>query len=158
MEIAICKSLLFNLKCFGIKGLMFPVLLSRKCRLNVQGHVRLSNPRFNAVTIGFGGSEGIVEKRYSLFSVDKGATVIFQGKAGISAGSAIRVDNGTLEIGKNFSTNKNCFIACSKGISIGDDVTLGWDVNIRDNDVHTIVDEATGAVSESKEVKIGNHV
>lgn len=84
--------------------------------------------------------------------------MIFNGKAGISAGNSICVDKGTLIVGKNFSTNKNCLIACSKGIQIGDDVTLGWNVNVRDNDGHMIIDEATGVASESKEVTIGDHV
>lgn len=158
MEIAICKSLVFNLTCFGIKGLKLPVLIARKCRLDVKGEVHLCSIQFGAVKIGFGGSPAIVEKAYSRFAVKKNATVVFKGKAGISAGTSICVDKGTLIVGENFSTNKNCLIACSKGIEIGDDVTLGWDVNVRDNDGHTVVDEVTGVASESKEVKIGNHV
>lgn len=158
MQIALLKSLFFNLKHFGIKGLKMPILFAKKCKVRVKGEVRLESFGSNTVKIGFGGSEGIVEKRYSHFSVAKGATVIFRGKAGISAGNSIRVDKGTLILGKNFSTNKNCFIACSKGVTIGDDVTLGWDVNIRDNDGHTIIDGQTGERSESREVTIGNHV
>lgn len=158
MQVSVLKSLIFNLKHFGIAGMKLPVLISRKCKLDVRGEVKIPSCRFNTVTIGFGGSKGIVEKRYSYFSVAKGASVIFRGKAGISAGNSIRVDNGTLTVGKNFSTNKNCFIACSKGITIGNDVTLGWDVNIRDNDGHTIIDQTTGERSESKEVSIGDHV
>ena len=158
MQISFLKSLLFNLKHFGMKGLKFPVLLSRKCKVHVQGKIVLMKHHFNTVTIGFGGSEGIVENQYSYFSIAKDATVIFKGKAGISKGSSVRVDKGTLILGERFSTNKNCFIACSKGIDIGNDVTLGWNVNIRDNDGHTIIDQTSGEISESKEVKIGNHV
>lgn len=158
LQIALIKSLFFNLKQFGLKGLKMPVLFAKKCKVRVKGTVKVENGRSAAVKIGFGGSEGIIEKRYSYFSVAKGATVIFKGKAGISAGNSIRVDQGTLTLGKNFSTNKNCFIACSKGVTVGDDVTLGWDVNIRDNDGHTVIDGETGQPSESREVKIGNHV
>lgn len=158
MQIAFFKSLFFNLKQFGLKGLKLPVLFAKKCKVRVKGKVVLERFGSNVVKIGFGGSEGIIENRYSYFSVAKGATVIFKGKAGISAGNSIRVDKGTLELGENFSTNKNCFLACSKGVTIGRDVTLGWDVHIRDNDGHTIIDGATGAPSESKEVAVGNHV
>jgi len=157
-EIAICKSLIFNLRHFGTKGLKMPVLIARKCRLAVKGKVQLCSFQFGIVKIGFGGSPAIVEKAYSRFAVKKNAVVVFNGKAGISAGTSICVDKGTLVVGENFSTNKNCLIACSKGIQIGNDVTLGWNVNVRDNDGHTVVDEVTGVASESKEVKIGNHV
>ncbi|MBR3836879.1 MAG: acyltransferase [Clostridia bacterium] len=134
------------------------MLIAKKCRLNVKGSVQLCNFRFGAVKVGFGGSPAIAENAYSRFAVKKNATIVFEGKAGISAGNSICVDKGTLVIGNNFSTNKNCLIACSKGIRIGNDVTLGWNVNVRDNDGHTIVDESTGVESESKEVTIGNHV
>ena len=158
MQVSVLKSLFLNLKCFGIKGLKLPILVARKCRLNVKGKVQLSCFCFGAIKLGFGGSPAVIEKAYSRFAIKKNAVVIFEGKAGISAGNSICVDNGTLVIGRNFSTNKNCFIACSKGIRIGNDVTLGWDVNIRDNDGHTIVNQLTGAISESEEVRIGNHV
>lgn len=126
--------------------------------MDVKGKVQICNFQFGAVKIGFGGSPAIVEKAYSRFAIKENATVVFKGKAGFSAGNSICVDKGTLVIGDNFSTNKNCLIACSKGIEIGNDVTLGWHVNVRDNDGHTIVDEVTGMASESKEVTIGNHV
>ena len=159
LQISLWKSLLFNLKSFGINGISFPVLISRKCRLDIHGKVKLTNYRFNKVAIGFGGSVGVVENRYSYFGISKGATVIFKGKAGISSGNSIRVDSGVLVIGDKFSTNKNCFIACSKGIAIGDDVTLGWNVNIRDSDGHKV-----GELNDSQldygyaPVNIGNHV
>lgn len=158
LQIALFKSLFFNLKHFGAKGLKMPVLFAKRCRVRVKGEIELEKFSGGAVKIGFGGSEGVVEHRYSYFSVAPGAKIIFRGKAGISAGNSIRVDAGVLSLGRNFSTNKNCFIACSKGVSIGDDVTLGWDVHIRDNDGHTIIDGETGARSESREVSIGNHV
>ena len=158
LQISVLKSLYFNLHCFGVKGLGFPVLVSRKCRLKLCGQVQVSDYSLGSVTIGFGGSDGIIDNNYSYFSVSEGATVIFRGKAGISSGSSIRTDYGSLVIGDKFSTNKNCFIACSKGITIGDNVTLGWNVNIRDNDGHTIIDLNTNTVSKSKEVKIGSHV
>ena len=158
LQISFLKSLFFNLKHFGAKGLKMPVLFAKRCRIRVKGTVELTRYAPGTVTFGFGGSEGVVENRYSYFSVAKGAKIVFAGKAGFSAGDAVRVDSGVLTLGKNFSANKNCFIACSKGITIGSDVTLGWDVHIRDNDGHKIIDGQTGAVSESREVSVGDHV
>lgn len=157
-RISFFKSLIVNLKLFGLRGIKLPILVSRKCRIDLHGKVQMAAYSTGQVTIGFGGSKGVVENAYSYFGVAAGATVVFAGKAGISAGSSVRVDKGTLRVGKNFSTNKNCFIACSKGVTIGNDVTLGWNVNIRDNDGHNIIDVKTSSVSESKPVTIGNHV
>lgn len=158
LQISLLKSAYFNLKCFGLKGLTFPVIVSRDCRLKLRGRVEVANYKFATITIGFGGSDGVVENRYSYFSVARGTSVIFAGRAGISAGNSVRVDAGTLLIGNNFSTNKNCFIACSKGVSIGDDVTFGWNINVRDNDGHVVINKISGGVSESAPVRVGNHV
>lgn len=158
LQVSLLKSLYFNIKYFGIKGLRLPVIIAQKCRLHLRGDVEIKNYTPGTVKIGFGGSEGIVENRYSFLSVARGARIIFDGKAGISSGNSIRVDAGTLRIGENFSSNKNCFLACSKGISIGKDVTLGWNVNIRDNDGHTLIDKSSNTVSESLPVEIGGHV
>ena len=157
--ISFFKSIYLNLNFFGVKGFRLPIVVSKKVKFgSLKGKITLKDFSTGKITIGFGGSEGICENRYSYISVSKGANIVFSGKAGISAGSGIRVDNGTLSIGNNFSTNKNCFIACSKGIDIGDDVTLGWNVNIRDNDGHKITDIYGNSISESKNVTIGNHV
>ena len=158
LSISFFKSLCLNLHCFGIKGLKFPILVSKKCKVKIKGQIILKKFETAVVTFGFGGSDGVVENRYSYFSVAKNARIVFEGKAGFSSGTSVRVDEDELYIGKNFSTNKNCFLACSKGISIGDDVTLGWNVNIRDNDGHTIIYKDTETVSQSQPVKIGNHV
>ena len=157
-KISILKTIWFNLHCFGIKGFKMPVIVARKCKLRVKGKIVLNRIKTATVTIGFGGSDGVAENRYSFFSVERGAKIEFLGSAGISAGNTVRVDQGTLSIGNRFSTNKNCFIACSKGIVIGEDVTFGWNVNVRDNDGHKIIDNTSGVVSESQPVHIGNHV
>ena len=158
LSISFFKSLFLNLRCFGIKGFRFPIIVSRKCKLNIKGQIILKRVGTAVVTFGFGGSDGVIENKYSYFSIAKNAKVVFEGKAGFSPGTSVRVDAGEFYIGKNFSTNKNCFIACSKGIRIGDDVTLGWNVNIRDNDGHTIIYKDTNTVSQSQSVEIGNHV
>ena len=158
LQLSLLKTVFYNLKWFGAKGIKLPVLIAKRCRIRVKGKVQLSRYGFGTVKLGFGGSPAIIEKPYSRFAVKKDATVIFKGKAGLSAGNSVCVDGGVCVIGKDFSTNKNCFIACSKGVTIGDRVTLGWDVKIRDNDGHTIIDLTTGARSESKEVTIGDHV
>jgi acetyltransferase-like isoleucine patch superfamily enzyme len=75
----------------------------------------------------------------------------------ISKGSSIRVSGGRLTIGNNFYMNKNCFISCSEKISIGENVLLGWNVNIRDSDGHEIIYNGESKKS-IKPVIIGNHV
>lgn len=48
--------------------------------------------------------------------------------------------NGSLNIGKNFVVNKNSSISCCGNITIGEEVLLGWKVNIKNSDWHTFYD------------------
>ena len=109
LSVSFFKSLYLNLRCFGIKGLKFPILVSVKCKVKIKGQIILKKFETATVTFGFGGSDGVVENRYSYFSVAKNARIVFEGKAGFSSGTSVRVDDGELLVGKNFSTNKNCF-------------------------------------------------
>lgn len=61
--------------------------------------------------------------------------------------------------GNNFSCNRHCFFACSKNITFGDNVLIGWNVNIRDSDGHKIYAlNETKKDNSIKSVEIGNHV
>ena len=68
----------------------------------------------------------------------------------------MRVD-GKVTFGKNFSTNKNCFLSCTENVCFGDDVLLGWNVAIRDSDGHHVT--CNGDKKQDRaEIVIGNHV
>lgn len=67
--------------------------------------------------------------------------------------------NGILNIGDNFATNKKCSLICDGNMKIGNDVLLGWKVNIRDSDGHIIYDYITKIKNPiQKNITIGNHV
>lgn len=103
------------------------------------------------------GIEGIPALRTNIF-IEKGSKVIFHGKAFLSSGSLLRVDSGgILEIGKDFVINKNTIIRCSEKITLKDDVMIGWNNEINDNDGHPIYIEGEKIKSTSP-IKIGPHV
>lgn len=73
-------------------------------------------------------------------------------------GGVVRIENsGCVCLGTNFNANKNFSIFCNKSISFGNDVLIGWNVSVRDNDGHNIY---RGLVPKCniKEVLINNHV
>ena len=107
------------------------------------------------IRIGWGGSEGVVPRSFGSIKFEQGK-VVFKGSAGFSKGISIR-SSGYLEFGNHFSTNVNCFISCSKKVIFGDYCMLGWDVNVRDSDGHTVYVNEEPKESQ-KEVLIGNHV
>lgn len=104
-----------------------------------------------------GGIEGIPAWHASIF-IEPGSKVVFNGKAFLSGGSLLRVDSGgILEIGNDFVINKNTIIRCSEKISFKDDVMIGWNNEINDNDGHPIYINGEKTQGTAP-IEIGPHV
>ena len=155
--LSIPKTIWFNFRYLPIKtAIKFPVLLAYNVRVLEMHRGIISfekKPQRFGVKIGFAGSDSIAEKRSSI-CLEKGS-VIFKGKASFSRGVNLR-NSGILRFGDNFYANKNCTIWCSKSISFGNNVLLGWNVTFRDSDGHMIiVDDQPHEISGN--ISIGNH-
>lgn len=155
--ISIPKTLYFNFRCFPLQtALKLPVLISHSTRILEihRGMINFEcNPYRFMIKIGFGGSDGIAEKK-SLVCFEKGK-VLFRGKASFSAGIVLR-NAGNMVFGDNFWANKNCVIWCSKEISFGSNVLLGWNIIFRDSDGHLIIDNGSPRPVDG-DIIIGNH-
>ncbi|UZW14978.1 acyltransferase [Clostridium pasteurianum] len=165
--ISIPKTILFNFRIFPFKvAIKLPVLIAYNVKVaNISKNCILINSKISRFMIKINtnsGSEGvnISYKKTGYFDIRKEGKIIFNGNANFSNGISIRVDSGNLIFGNNFSCNKNCFFSCSKGITFGNNVLLGWNINIRDADGHNIFDlnDLNIGKSSCKSVSIGNHV
>ncbi len=107
------------------------------------------------VRVGFGGSQSVPTAHNGQVSIYSGK-LQFEGLCCLAAGSTLDC-SGNMRIGKNFSTNKNAFISCSKEITIGENVMLGWNVQIYDASGHTIYRKGVAKQSQAP-IKVGNHV
>lgn len=107
------------------------------------------------VRIGYGGSPSLPAQKSSIRL--RGGSLTFNGKARMSAGTILHV-NGNMTIGNNFSSNKNAFLSCTSEVIIGNNVLMGWDCHVfDDNGGHTVFYD--GIESKSSDiVKIGNDV
>lgn len=110
------------------------------------------------VRIGWGGTEGRESGRKNYLLLNENASLKFNGRCTMSSGTSLILDLGTLEIGKNFFSNKNCTISCNDRVIIGDNVLLGWNVEILDSDNHKVIHKNTVKVCDRGEIRIGNHV
>lgn len=72
-------------------------------------------------------------------------------------GTSIRV-GGNLIVGDKFSCNVNTLISCNHKITFGSECLLGWNVNIRDSDNHTVIVNDVPREKDFCPVSIGNHV
>lgn len=90
--------------------------------------------------------------------IEPDSSLIFSGKTLISKGCTLRIDSGgTLKIGKDFVANKNTAIRCSDNISFLDDVMIGWNNEINDNDGHPIYIDGE-KIQQTSGISIGPHV
>ena len=73
--------------------------------------------------------------------------------------ATIALQQSRIVIGNNFYCNKNCVISSREAIEIGNDVLVGWNVNIRDNDGETHRIYENNIENEyKKKIVIKNHV
>lgn len=141
---SIFKTIYFNFKVFNFKtAIKLPVFISYNTKiLSVSRNsidINIDKISMAMVKFGFGGTDFIPAQK-SFIKIDKGAKVKFEGRAFLGEGICVSVEKKSLiTLGDNFACNKNCIIYCCKNIEVGDNVLLGWNVNLRDNDGHTII-------------------
>lgn len=156
--VSLPKTICFNFRYLPLRqAVKLPAFIDYKTRIiNVRrGAIQFDGPiRPFIFKIGIKGSKGIVSNPYSVFSA-KGK-VVFKGKASFASGTSLRVD-GKATFGKNFSTNKNCFLSCTENVVFGDNVLLGWNVSVRDSDGHPVFYEGVQQ-HDRAEIHIGDHV
>lgn len=155
------KSLIFNIKYFGVKGLKLPIVLSYKVRLQkLSGKVVIKSPlKTGMIRLGFTAPENYDNGKLSFIWVNDGL-VKFNGNASMRNGVSMRI-YGKLTLGSHFYISAPAKIICYKNIEFGDDVLIGWDFEVVDGDAHKIYnqDDMEGErLNEDNSVKIGNRV
>lgn len=161
---SIPKILYVNFKALPIKqAIYFPILVSYNTIINSieKGSIVVDVIKTGCIKIGFGGTLGVPPlMRYgkSFLDIGHGGQMCFKGYAKFASGNSIRVHGGVMDIGNAFSSNVNCQFTCNCGMSFGDNVLLGWDVNIRDSDNHVLIQNGIRSDINQKPISIGNHV
>ena len=159
--INILISLFYSFKIFPFKiAIKCPILIHYKVKCKLyRGAIQIKVPcKSFMFKLGIKGSEGVVEHSYSSLIIKEGGKLVCTGNTIFTSGCSIRIEkNAQLLLGANFYMNKNGFIYCSKKIIIGDNVLIGWNVDIRDNAGHLVFyNDGTG--NKMREISIGNHV
>jgi acetyltransferase-like isoleucine patch superfamily enzyme len=96
------------------------------------------------------------EKKPCGLQMHENGKIIINGLVNIATGVMILLFKNTLlEFGNNVFINANSKIICDEHIRIGDNVTIAWDVEIMDSDIHNVLREG---FKKLKPVDIGNNV
>lgn len=162
--ISILRSLWFNFKFLPFsQARKLPILLGKNLYVSVDGGVKIQNERisFGMIRLGLNeGSLGIQTNSKSFLVIPKESVVMFKGRAIMSRGFTIRNGNNAIvTIGDHFFSNQNFQLFSSTQVTIGNDVLIGWDVQMRDSDGHKIFKVGdTQVLNSCAPVCIGNHV
>lgn len=156
-SISIIKSIAFNIKYFGLKGLVeFPVLIARNTVFeNIGGQVIIDAPSQHfGIKIGFSWASLYGPSSKTIWN-NKG-TVKFCSTCVISRGSVISCEeDGVLSFGRNFQSNEGCRFICAKEISFAHNVLVSWDCTFMDTDFHTII-RSCGQTNVSRSIEIAS--
>lgn len=159
--LAIPKTLYFNLRVFGLRGLKCPILVSHHTVLkSIKGQFLLPDRAKTAsVRIGFG-DVPIFERSRSRPIVCNDGTIEFKGRAKIGHGGKIVVKKGAqLTFGHRFNMSAESAIYCCHSITFGDYNLMSWQVLVIDSDLHDIYEKDTKVpINHNAAVQTGESV
>lgn len=154
-------SLWFCLKVFPFcDAIKTPVNISFNVKVgNIhKGAIVLNGPiSHNRLFIGHRGFSAITDSK-GLINIEQGGRLVVDGTASFAQGIRLWIDpNATMTVGNHFSCNKNCLFRAYDDITIGDDVLMGWDIELNTSDGHLL--KVNGIERENHgPIYIGNHV
>lgn len=145
-ETSVLKTIHFNLHYFGLKGMRFPVLVSRNYSLtSLNGTVSLNKPKTGCIRLGYS-SVGIFDRRFDRGIWQCSGEVAFEGEASFGQGSKISVGvNGRLRVGAGFRNTAKGEFVCHEEMYLGSDSLVSWDTLFMDTDTHQIDNKPTSA-------------
>ncbi len=105
----------------------------------LDGVERIEVAEGGALRVGLGSFGLTSEQDTSVIRVRPGATFACSGTVSLQRGIRVVVDSGRLTIGHGTSINGvGTKILCAESVSIGAFCSISWDVQILDNDFHTM--------------------
>ena len=124
----------------------------------LDGAERIRVREGGALRVGLGAFGLSSEHDHSVVRVREGAELRCEGVVSLQRGIRVVVDGGLLTIGHGTNVNGvGTKLLCAQEITIGKHCTLSWDVQVLDNDFHTIVVDGQSRPSAAP-VRIGDRV
>lgn len=127
-------------------------------RTVLEGAERISFTDGGALRVGLGSFGLTAADDTSVIRVRPGASLVCAGVVSLQRGIRVVVDGGRLTIGHGTSVNGlGTKILCKESVSIGAFCSISWDVQVLDNDFHTMTVDGA-ALPSTAPVTIGDHV
>lgn len=159
-RISILKTIWFNYKYQGFKGIIKPAFVIGKNIIitNLGGTIELpSSYQTFGIHIGIKVNEITVPNSTRGIWNNSGK-IIFKGNADLGCGIKIISLGGIIEFGSECSINGNSELISFKEIHIGDYSNISWGCMILDGDFHSIYNDYGKILNPNCGINIGSHV
>jgi acetyltransferase-like isoleucine patch superfamily enzyme len=123
----------------------------------VEGASRIEIQPGGSLRIGIGAFGMTSVRDTSVVRVRPGARFVCDGIVSLQRGIRVVVDGGLLHIGNATNVNGLTKILVAESVTIGAGCTFSWDVQIMDNDFHTITVDGLDRPTAAP-IVIGDHV
>ncbi len=154
------KSVIFNLKYFGVKeSLKLPVLLHKKVKVyGYKGRIELPDKiKFGMIKIGYSGPVFDAKNRTTVWHLQGVAK--FYGKAKFGNGSKISIGKDSLvDFGHGFRLGADSELISRKHMKFGNNCGISWCVSIMDSDLHLIKGVEDSIINNNRAVVFENDV
>lgn len=154
------KTIYFNFRYLPFRQAVYlPIWITTNFKVMKlkRGQIVLDFPYRKNFFLGDCGSVGLQEMKGGIY-MEEDAKLILNAMCVIGQGTTLRCDkNAVIELGRNFYCNKNCHLRSAEKIKIGDECSLGWNVQINTDDGHAILHDGK-EVGRIGSIEIGNHV
>ena len=136
-------SVLFCIRYLPFRTAIYvPILISYKVKVGKlkRGQiVILSKPKRYMITIGYKGYS-LIDSLNSLLYISNEGKLILNGNCVFAQGCRIWIEKGAvMEIGNNFYCNRNCIFRAGDNIKIGNNVLMGWGIEMNTSDGHHLI-------------------
>lgn len=162
--LSIPKTVYFNFKVLPIRhAVLFPFVVSYHVKLVGINRTTfiVQGDKFPTASMRIGFGDSITSRRESaksLLHISGGGRIEVRKGLGLSQGCVISAQNGTVSLGERFRCNYSTTIDCSGAdITIGNDVVFGWNVTVKNNDGHYVIENNQTSLL-AKKILIHDHV
>lgn len=129
-------------------------LINGNTIVNLDKNARIINK--GTFRCGLKNSGSMISSAPCIIDMGENSKIVINGSIETGSGVLISVNKqATLELGDNITINSNTKIICSSSIKIGNGSIISWDVEIRDTDFHTVLQDNYHIC---KPIEIGEHV
>lgn len=153
-------SLLFCLRYLPLgQAFHIPVLIHPSVRVKLRrGCISFHGPlRSSMLVIGFPGTTGQSNCR-TLINIECGGRFVVAENVQMARGTRVVIGRrGTLQIGRHFWCNGDCYFHCTTNITIGDENMYGWNISFNTSDGHHVYEKGVEKPMEG-DIIIGRHV